>query len=66
MRIQSTSSLPCTITQQISQMSADVCFPAACLQLLVKSPSQRLRLEKVFEHPWIMNNADPAVVFRAA
>jgi hypothetical protein len=39
--------------------------PACLLQLLVKSPKDRLPLEQVLQHPWITANADPAVLARA-
>ena len=33
------------------------------IQLLVKDSSQRLPLEKVLTHPWIVANADPSGVY---
>ena len=40
------------------------CCPPARLQLLVKGPKERLPLEQVLQHPWIVANADPAVLAR--
>lgn len=34
-------------------------------KLLVKTPAQRLPLQQVLQHPWILANADPAVLARA-
>ena len=35
-------------------------------KLLVKSPTDRLALEGVLQHPWIVENADPAVLSRGS
>ncbi|PSC72353.1 Serine threonine-kinase Aurora-1 [Micractinium conductrix] len=34
-------------------------------KLLVKNPKERMPLEQVLQHPWILANADPAVLQRA-
>lgn len=31
-------------------------------QLLMKDPSQRLELEQLLKHPWILENADPTAL----
>lgn len=33
-------------------------------KLLVKTPASRMPLEQVLRHPWILNNADAAVLSR--
>ena len=40
-------------------------LPSCLVQLLVKSPKDRMPLEQVLQHPWITANADPAVLARA-
>lgn len=40
--------------------SIDTLFVHA--QLLVKHPKERLELHNVLQHPWIIGNADPAVL----
>ncbi|XP_077209817.1 serine/threonine-protein kinase Aurora-1 isoform X2 [Tasmannia lanceolata] len=35
-------------------------------QMLVKDSSKRLPLHKVLEHPWIVQNADPSGIYKAA
>jgi hypothetical protein len=36
------------------------------VQLLARQPGQRLALEKLLAHPWILANADPGVLHRTA
>jgi PIN domain nuclease of toxin-antitoxin system len=49
-----------------ADLTRDLHIRRSCpLQLLVKSPKDRLPLEQVLQHPWIIANADPVVLTRA-
>ena len=47
--------LPCTRDLGIH---VDLCY----VQLLVKHPKERMELHNVLQHPWIVGNANPAVL----